>query len=348
MLGFLVSLTEQSIAENKRLIKQMSTAGSRYVFTSLQMPEEKDRDLTAVIKELGDCMKEQQLQWIADVSPATFERYTEADLASWGFTGLRIDDGVTMRQIAGMTQRWQIILNASTLTAADLAELTAEQAVFENLSAWYNYYPRPETGLAREAVRAHTRFIKSHGLTTGAFIQGDGQQRGPIFAGLPTLEAHRDLHPLAQYFDLLDIGIDTVLIGDLSLAESTLVQFKKWFNERIIQLHVTVLENTVDWLSPVYQVRRDVARDVIRAANSRIEFSNHYHPIAPANCQERLRGSVTIDNAAYLRYEGELQIILGDLLADEKVNVVGRVVMEEHVLLRYVNKPNSRFTCVVR
>lgn len=342
MLGFLISLTEQTIAENKQLIKQMAQTGSRYAFTSLQMPEEKPGDLQATLIEIGTCLKEHQVQWIADVSPTTFELFTLNRLKAFGFTGLRIDDGISMADIAVLTEEWQIILNASTLTAADMDDLMNNHAQMNQLAAWYNYYPRPETGLEREAFIKHTAFIKSYAIETGAFIKGDGKQRGPIFEGLPTLEEHRHLHPLAQYLDLRDCGIDTVLVGDLTLKSTTLEQFERWFTEKVMLLHVQNQTNFA-WLEDVFHVRRDVARDVIRSADSRVRFAGRYHPIKAEQTNERLQGCVTLDNAAYLRYEGEIQIMLTDLQANPRVNVLGRIVETERSLLPFLNRPCTSF-----
>ena len=49
--------------------------------------------------------------------------------------------------------------------------------------------------------------------------------------------------------------------------------------------------------------------------------------------QIRRRGDVTIDNSNYGRYMGELQIVLHDLPADRRVNVIGRIVSEDLCLL---------------
>lgn len=342
MLGFLISLTEQTLAENKQLIEQMAQTGSRYAFTSLQMPEEKPADLQAVLLEIGACLKAYQVQWIADVSPTTFEQFTLNRLKAFGFTGLRIDDGISMADIAAMTEEWQVILNASTLTVADMDDLMNNHAHMNQLAAWYNYYPRPETGLEREAFIKHTAFIKSYAIETGAFIHGDGKQRGPIFAGLPTLEEHRHLHPLAQYLDLRDCGIDTVLVGDLTLKSATMAQFEQWFTDQVMVLHVQN-QSSFTWVDEVFHVRRDVARDVVRAADSRVRLAKNYHPIVAEQTNERLRGCVTIDNATYLRYEGEVQIMLTDLQADPRVNVLGRVVETEHSLLPFLNRPCTAF-----
>jgi hypothetical protein len=54
---------------------------------------------------------------------------------------------------------------------------------------------------------------------------------------------------------------------------------------------------------------------------------------------------VTLDNQKYLRYMGELQISKRDLPADEKVNVVAKVIDSEVDLLTCV-LPGYRFELV--
>ena len=64
-------------------------------------------------------------------------------------------------------------------------------------------------------------------------------------------------------------------------------------------------------------------------------------PIPPKNTKARLTGSITMDNDRYGRYRGEVQITLCDLPADERVNVVGRVVEDDWLLLSYL-KPGQK------
>ena len=48
-----------------------------------------------------------------------------------------------------------------------------------------------------------------------AFIPGDGEKRGPLYEGLPTLEKHRNMRPLEAYLELVqECDVDKVLIGD--------------------------------------------------------------------------------------------------------------------------------------
>ncbi|WP_375154096.1 DUF871 domain-containing protein [Parageobacillus sp. VR-IP] len=58
--------------------------------------------------------------------------------------------------------------------------------------------------------------------------------------------------------------------------------------------------------------------------------------LRPAYMIPREKGRVTIDNNQYGRYAGELQITLTDLPANEKVNVVGRIMEDDLPLLAYV------------
>lgn len=87
-------------------------------------------------------------------------------------------------------------INASTISAEELHEWMELGLKTNNIEAWHNFYPRPETGLDKDFLIERNKFLKSIGITTMAFVPGDGELRGPIFAGLPTLEKHRGFSPL--------------------------------------------------------------------------------------------------------------------------------------------------------
>ena len=59
------------------------------------------------------------------------------------------------------------------------------------------------------------------------------------------------------------------------------------------------------------------------------------------NIYARPKGSVTIDNNLYQRYEGEIQITKRDLPCDQKVNVLGQVKTYDLALLDYISS-NTR------
>jgi hypothetical protein len=81
---------------------------------------------------------------------------------------------------------------------------------------------------------------------------------------------------------------------------------------------------------------RDGAEQVIRSSRSRVfTQENGINPV-PRNTVERPAGTITMDNTLYTRYAGELQVTRIDLPADERVNVLGRVIPEDRELLRFI------------
>lgn len=62
-------------------------------------------------------------------------------------TGLRMDYHISNQQIAELSRKLSIALNASTITELDIQELREANAKIDHLEAWHNYYPRPETAL---------------------------------------------------------------------------------------------------------------------------------------------------------------------------------------------------------
>lgn len=56
---------------------------------------------------------------------------------------------------------------------------------------------------------------------------------------------------------------------------------------------------------------------------------------------------ITMDNDLYGRYRGEVQITLNDLPADERVNVIGKVIPEDILLLSFI-KPGQGIKLIGR
>lgn len=344
MGGFLVSLTEQSIDHTLSYMDRMRNHGFLTIFTSLQIPEEAPEDLLEPLGRIGKFAEEHHMQLMVDVSPRTFRNFSLAQLKEQGVTGLRIDNGMDNTEIAALTQDWQVALNASTIDPALLDDLRTKGADFTALEAWHNYYPRPETGLEWHTFRAQNEWLQSQGLKVGAFIPGDGRLRGPLHEGLPTLEQHRQQTPFASYLELITEGaVDLVVIGDLSLSDWTLSQFVAW-QEGVVLLGVDDQLPSHVW-DDLHHNRPDIARDVIRSEDARRHFKG---TIAPQRCISRPRGAITLDNEHYKRYQGELQIVLHPLPADERVNVIGYVAEKDLPLLPYLQKKRHPFRFLAR
>ncbi|WEG73523.1 DUF871 domain-containing protein [Vagococcus intermedius] len=348
MLGFSVFLGEDLTADTQAYIKNMSKQGFTGIFTSLHIPEDDATKYAARLTDLGALAQELKLDLMVDISTKALNSIgldVQTDLLQikkMGITGLRMDYGISMETIATISNEMTVGLNASTLTENDVALLKYHQADFEQMELWHNYYPRPETGLAREHFIEKNNWLHNLGLSVIAFVPGDGQLRGPLFEHLPTLEEHRTTHPLAAAIDLLDYcQVDAAYVGDSSLTYETRQQFSSYFSQATMSLRIAeTIETHAHLFIGTHTNRVDDARDVVRSQDARFK---EIPLIEPENTATRSIGSVTLDNTNYARYMGELQICKTTLPADPKVNVVATIISEHRNLINYI-KPGQHFT----
>lgn len=342
MFGFSVFLNEDMTREKEVYMKHMLQSGFEGIFTSIHIPEDDDNKYLERLQKLGFFAKKHGIELVIDISGTALEKLgiTFSDLnplKEMGITAIRMDYGISMENVALVSRAMGVALNASTLTEEDFALLKEYDANFENMEAWHNYYPRPETGLGKRAFHAQNKKLKAAGFRVMAFVPGDGQQRGPLFDGLPTLEKHRSANPLAAALELTtECCCDKVYIGDPGLSQPSREQFSYYLNEGGILFHA--FQNT-DNKTPLSELfyskhtnRLDAARDVIRSAEARLIKKT---TIKPDQTTARVKGSITIDNDQYGRYEGEMQLTKVDLPADLRVNVIGRVQPKDMELLAY-------------
>ncbi len=337
MLGFSVYLNEPLDQHHIAQMRRMRDAGFTGVFTSMHIPEDDAQQYLVRVTALGKACQKLGLQLTADVSAAGMQRMgvdinDTAALTKLGLSALRIDDGLAMVAIAKLSRQMPIALNASTISPEDVQALHAAGADFNHLEAWHNYYPRPETGLDDDWVRTKNQWLKEQGFTTMAFVAGDTDFRGPLYAGLPTLEADRNRQPLAATLNLMQrLLVDKVYVGDSVLSPARCEQFKQYFKHHLLQLSV---HTTADYLTMrTWHNRPDVARDVVRLVEGRQQI----HQVTPAAvAQPRSLGSVTVDNDRYGRYVGELQLMKVALPADDKVNVLGQIATSDLDLLPWI------------
>lgn len=339
MRGISVYLGDESFQKLETYIEKVSKLGFASIFTSLHIPEDNPLLYKERLQQLGRWARQFDMELMADIAPQSLAHlgfgWDNAEgLLEWGLTGLRIDYGVDNEIIAALSHQMKIALNASTLTKEGLAELEAAGLKKNAVEMWHNFYPRPETGLDLLEFAHTNRWLKSEGLTVMAFIPGDGILRGPLHKRLPTLEEHRDMAPFQAYLHLKEYGeVDKILIGDITLSEDSLEQFSL-LNQGEIRLRAQALVE-VEPLA-VQTNRWDAARDCIRSMESRQYGLIGTHLLEPNNTLAREKGSITVDNERYGRYRGELQITKRDLPADDKVNVIGKVIDEDLALLSYI------------
>lgn len=333
---------EQSVLQNIEYLQLAASLGYHQLFTSLHIPE---ADYRTFISDCRFLLKEAQrldFSVTADLSPRTrmLLGIEPADLRSWGIDTLRVDFGfspVKIRELAEASGL-RIEVNASVMQEAELNQLLAAGVDQKILCAGHNYYPRPDTGLGFDLFARRSQYFQAMKIPVSAFIPGIQHPRGPLYAGLPTVETHREMKPVEAARQLWASGlVDTIVFGDPLVSGPDLMAVAALPQEmanplvfRVKAYELSAEEQELVWAS-MHTNRNDAAGYVVRSQESREKYSVQMPPRSQP--QMRRRGDVTIDNLRYGRYAGELQILLQDLPADEKVNVVGRIIDEDLCLL---------------
>jgi len=300
-------------------------AGATLAFTSLQIPEDDPSSARSVAAAVVGAAASSGLAVVADVSPDTARLLGDSPwelLRSIGVARVRIDSGFSESSVLAIARVLPIALNASTLRAADLAPFADV-----DVELVHNFYPREWTGSALSSVVSSVDLAHSFGWRAGAFIAGDSVRRGPLAEGLPTVEAHRGLSPLAQAVALVDAGVDDVYVGDPALTERSWSRLGSFAREGVVVLDGVAAPGVDADVSAALAVpdrnRVDPAEALIRLEGSRARFAGL--PLPHVGGQPRPAGSVTVQLPAAGRYCGEVAVTLRDLPGDERVAVVGWV-----------------------
>lgn len=304
------------------------------VFLSLHISEEFDGTYCRRAEEICHFLADNGFRVIADVSVKTLQQFGCKDLTELAkalrLWALRIDYGFTPEEIGAMAEKMPIVLNASTTSPEDAARILSKGA---EVFALHNFYPRPETGLDDEFLMETTRKLHAAGLKVQAFIPGDTNLRGPVFEGLPTLEAHRNVIPSAAFADLsLRFGMDEIFLADPGLSETEQQRIARFCSDGVLSVPAVLEPGYTHLYDKVFTCRIDSPKWLVRFQESRT-YSCTGNAVEPGNCIPRQKGCITIDNVNYGRYTGEIQLIRTPLKADSRVNVIGAVPENAWLLL---------------
>lgn len=343
----------------KDSVQELASLPSTYVkdkfcFISLHWAEEaknfSKQEYQAQTKQMCLALASLGLKVVADVSCHTLSYFSYKSLHQLAVDlklfALRPDYGISEKEIIGLAKEMPLCLNASTITKnflQILLEQASQEKPFANIFALHNFYPRPETALDAEYFQEKNKILQKANIPVWAFIglpQNSKNLRSPIFAGLPTLEEHRNISCYAAYVDMrLAHAIDGVLLGDYVFDKQTLEKISRFEQEDIIELTVSFDESFgSDWhflYNKTFTIREDSPKFLKRIKESR-EYANEGKKVLSKNCFVRQIGSITIDNENYARYSGEMQILLKDFPADSRVNVIGKIDEQEKILLQHI------------
>jgi len=337
------SVSVSNLAEANKVINNINK--NDYVFISLHVAEENDKDYINNTKKLCLELYKKKARIIADISKRTLDKfkcksfinlYKELHIYAY-----RFDYGFTLNEIIKLGKEFAIVINASTYLEEDLKKILKSKP--KHLLAMHNFYPRKETGLDLSFFINKTLLLRKHNVEVFSFIKGDKALRGPLYEGLLTLEHQRDLAPSEAFNEYKQLNlINGVFLGDLGISSKELNLINKNTSEGIIKLQAKLLDKNL--YNKVFTCRYDSPSSLIRVKESR-EYSCQGKIINPKNCVTRVKGSITIDNKLYKRYSGEIMITKKDYPLDKKVNVVGRVLDSSLDKLKDI-KGNTKFTLI--
>ena len=311
---------DYSIRENVNYMERAFRNGIEYIFTSVHIPEADRKRVKDEFDIILTEAEKRKMKVIVDISKGFFDEFCWEDRRIYA---LRLDFGFNDNEIVQLSHKYNIQLNASTVTEDWMKRLMESGLNVSNLTVCHNYYPRNNTGISLELLTERNRFFKEAGLKITAFVPGGEFRRGPLYEGLPTVESHRNVHILACAQELLYAGTDIIIIGDSMASEKELEALGKLENGKWL-LPVLLFEKAKEiykgFLIQEHTQRTDVSDDTLRS-----EKIYKDKTVEVFNTGIRAAGTVTIDNKHYGRYAGSLQIVKKELSADYRVNVLGFV-----------------------
>lgn len=334
-----VGLDDYNIKDTIKYLHNAKESGVEYVFSSAHINEASEAfdDLELIINE---CSK-LDLKLSLDISKPVYEKIKlPTDLYA-----LRLDYGFTEEDIIKLSNEapFLIELNASTVTTDKLIRLLRNGLNPSRTRLTYNFYPKLYTGHDIETVYENTLIFKELGFLVYAFVPSKKGLRPPMYEGLPTVEAHRNLDLALAVEELKICKIDGIYFGDAyASCEELMILNKHKCDETIIELHLNKeFSNLESKINKIYTIRPDCNNIMLRLSGTRA-LDN----IEPCNCVSRFKNDVTMDNCQFKRYMGEICIVLSNLPADQRVNVIGKINTTDFILYNLKNIEKFKFEII--
>ena len=198
---------------------------------------------------------------------------------------------------------------------------------------------RPETGLDPEFLRESTAALQAEGLQVYGFIPGDALLRGPLYKGLPTLEAHRTAAPSAAFADLaLNYGLDGIFAGDPEVSTREQEYIRHFCTTGELCLPVALRPGYETLYDRTFTCRPDSPKTLVRYQESRL-YSCFGSTVQPDNCAERRRRCVTMDNIGFKTFTDDFTEQQGreltKNLAELRSHILGEITKDpEHAMTK--------------
>ncbi len=307
-----------------RMIRNARKAGIRTVFLSLQ--EDDNNNITDDVTKVLNLCRKYNLDVFMDINHATLKKLglnQVRDVHSLGLRTLRLDKGFSVQEQAELTHDFQIIINAATLSDNVISSLKQYGADFANLTGCHNFYPEIWTGMSYAKVKDMNTKLHALGIRTMGFVPGNGELRGPMFEGLPTIEEQRSHKEkmIENMLEMHEAGTDVVLVGDPEIKNGTWKDITLLAQNQI-RVKVRNCQLPDEYMDTVHHDRSDESDYLFRSSESRAFKTGS---IEAGESAPRPAGTICIANDKFDRYKGELTITKKELPEDERVNVVGSI-----------------------
>ncbi len=351
MLRSIAAYPEKSWKESKKNLREYLVLAKKYhideVFTSIHLPELSLAEQIEFLSEVASCAKELDLDLIADIGgnfikEALNDAKIMDQLKSFNIAYLRLDYGYSFEQLKRLYTALELrgfVINASMYKEKEVEEhLDFFYQLDPNISirACHNFYVREESGLDQDFALKQSSYFEKRNILVYYCVPSYDHPRGPLHLGLPTIEAHRWQSVESVLLDLsCTYHAQAVLLADEWMSERNLKAIDDFLTCQEIEIPV-VFENCAteqerEIVLGNHTFRYDSNSSFLRSRSSR-EMAEFASIIPSHHCIERKAGAITIDNENYLRYSGEMQVVLKDSKADERVNVVAHLKNKEEIM----------------
>lgn len=334
--------------ETREKIKKYFSLAKRYhvnqVFTSIHLPELTLEEQGTFLMEIAKIIQDLKMSCIADIGGNFIKELLEnqgmmEDLKKCEIDYFRLDCGYDFNQISELYHQLKpkgFIINASMVRQSQIDEhLDFFHELDPNITikACHNFYVRDESGLDRDFALSQSKMFEEKGVPVYYCVPSFDHPRGPLHLGLPTIEEHRKMAFENILLDLMNTyRAQGILFADEWLSESKFKQIDSVINKKIVDIPVELYDSCSEEEKQIvcgsHVFRYDSNELFLRSRSSR-EMAEFAKEIAPNHCIERKKGDITIDNENYLRYSGELQVVMKDATCDKRVNVVAHIKNEE-------------------
>jgi uncharacterized protein len=262
-------------------------------------------------------------------------------LKEMGIHVARIDWGYSVEEIAYLSNNQDgviIELNASSKVIDNdyCNKLIEYSANIEKLRACHNFYPKASSGLKREAVSSKNRLFHQYGIQTGGFIASRYHHRKIVGDGLPTVEEHRYINPIIAAKEMYLMGNDNIYFGDDFASPDEVCALGSFEREPLVLSFAPLPGNddVMEWIN-----RKEAFHVIWDNNTTKIRCRERYpNEVAPFNNICMNYGNISIDNQNYKRYAGEVNISTGDHPADSRTNIIGKVIEDERLLIKYLTE----------